>query len=126
LKFFFQVFIRNLKVFLFHKAKVDYTNLSLTAEYIEIDLSKSIAFAKGIPDSTGKLKGKPILTQGADKYEANSMTYNFKTKRAKIEDSLNLLPGSSSSSSSSASTSSASGGLQGGASEDTSSATSEN
>ena len=73
------------KVFLFHKAKVDYTNLSLTAEYIEIDLSKSIAFAKGIPDSTGKLKGKPIFTQGADKYEANSMTYNFKTKRAKIQ-----------------------------------------
>ena len=50
----------------------------------------------------------------------------IKTKRAKIEDSLNLLPGSSSSSSSSASTSSASGGLQGGASEKTSAATSEN
>jgi len=73
------------KVYLFHKAKVDYTNLTLTAEYIEIDLKQNIAFAKGIPDSTGKLKGKPVFTQGADKYEANSMTYNFKSKRAKIQ-----------------------------------------
>jgi len=73
------------KVYLFHKAKVDYTNLSLSAEYIEVDLKSNIAFAKGIPDSTGKLIGKPVFTQGAEKYEANSMTYNFKTKRAKIQ-----------------------------------------
>jgi hypothetical protein len=73
------------KVYLYHKAKVDYTNLSLTAEYIEIDLVKNVAFAKGIPDSTGRLKGKPVFTQGAEKYEANSMTYNFKSKRAKIQ-----------------------------------------
>jgi len=59
----------------------------------------------------------------------------IKTKRTRINDSLIHLPGSTSSSSSSASTSttssasslsSSSGGLQGGASEDTSSATSEN
>lgn len=73
------------KVYLYHKAKVDYTNLSLTAEYIEIDLKRNIAFARGIPDSTGKLMGKPVFTQGADKYEANEMAYNFKSKRAKIQ-----------------------------------------
>lgn len=73
------------KVYLFHNARVDYTNLSLTAEYIEIDLAKNIAFAKGLPDSTGKLKGRPVFAQGAEKYEANSMTYNFKSKRAKIQ-----------------------------------------
>lgn len=75
----------NARVYLYHNAKVEYTNLILSAEYIEIDLTKSIAFAKGIPDSTGKLKGKPVFTQGTEKYEANSMAYNFKTKRAKIQ-----------------------------------------
>jgi hypothetical protein len=73
------------KVYLYHNARVDYTNLSLTAEYIEIDLSRNIAFAKGIPDSTGTLKGKPVFSQGAEKYEANAMAYNFKSKRAKIQ-----------------------------------------
>ena len=73
------------KVYLFHNAKVEYTNLTLTAEYIEIDLVKNIAFAKAIPDTTGKLKGKPVFSQGAEKYEANAMTYNFKSKRAKIQ-----------------------------------------
>jgi hypothetical protein len=75
----------NSRVYLYHKAKVEYTNLTLTAEYIEIDLSKSVAYAKGIPDSTGKLRGKPVFTQGSEKYEANSMAYNFKSKRAKIQ-----------------------------------------
>lgn len=75
----------NSRVYLYHNAKVEYTNLTLTAEYIEIDLSKSVAYAKGIPDSTGKLKGKPVFLQGAEKYEANSMAYNFKSKRAKIQ-----------------------------------------
>jgi len=73
------------KVYLFHNAKVEYTNLTLTAEYVEIDLVKNVAFAKGVPDTTGKLKGKPVFSQGSEKYEANSMTYNFKSKRAKIQ-----------------------------------------
>lgn len=73
------------KVYLYHNAQVEYTNLNLKAEYIEIDLVKSLAFARGKEDSTGKLQGKPVFTQGADKYVANAMTYNFKTKRAKIQ-----------------------------------------
>ena len=73
------------KVYLYHNAKAVYTNLTLTAEYIEIDLGKNTAFAKGKVDSTGRMKGKPVFSQGADKYEANSMTYNFKTKRAKVQ-----------------------------------------
>jgi hypothetical protein len=73
------------KVYLYHNARVDYTNLTLTAEYIEIDLKKSLAFARGKEDTTGKLLGKPVFTQGSDKYAANAMTYNFKSKRAKIQ-----------------------------------------
>jgi hypothetical protein len=73
------------KVYLYHNAQVEYTNLTLKAEYIEIDLVKSLAFARGKTDSTGKLNGKPVFNQGSEKYVANEMTYNFKTKRAKIQ-----------------------------------------
>jgi len=72
------------KVRLYGNATVDYTNLNLAAEFIEVDLSRSTAYAIGLTDSTGKIRGKPVFTQGSDKYAAESMTYNFKTKRAKI------------------------------------------
>ena len=73
------------KVRLYGNAQVDYTDLSLTAAFIEVDLSRNTAFARGKPDSLGKLQGKPVFRQGADQYEAESMTYNFKSKRAKIQ-----------------------------------------
>lgn len=73
------------RVRLYGEARVDYTNLSINAAFIEVDLSKSTAYAIGQPDSTGKLRGKPIFVQGADKYEAESMTYNFRSKRARIQ-----------------------------------------
>lgn len=73
------------KVRLYGNATVDYTNLNLSAAYIEVDLSRSTAFAIGKTDSSGKTLGKPVFTQGSDKYEAESMTYNFKTKKARIQ-----------------------------------------
>jgi hypothetical protein len=73
------------RVFLYHDARVEYTNLVLTAEYIEIDLKNNLAYASGRADSTGKIRGKPVFTQGADKYEAQTMAYNFKTRRARIQ-----------------------------------------
>ena len=73
------------RVRLYGDARVDYTNLSINAAFIEVDLSKSTAFATGTSDSLGKIRGKPVFVQGADKYEAESMTYNFRTKRARIQ-----------------------------------------
>ena len=73
------------KVRLYGDARVDYTDLSLTAAYIEVDLSRSTAYARGVADSSGKLRGKPVFVQGSDQYEAESMSYNFRTRRAKIQ-----------------------------------------
>lgn len=73
------------KVRLYGNASVDYTDLKLTAAFIEVDLSRNTAFAYGAEDSSGRRRGKPVFTQGADKYEAEAMTYNFRSKRAKIQ-----------------------------------------
>jgi hypothetical protein len=73
------------KVRLYGNATVDYTDLRLTAAFIEVDLSRNTAFAHGVEDSSGRRRGKPVFTQGSDKYEAEAMTYNFRSKRAKIQ-----------------------------------------
>ncbi|KAA3646927.1 MAG: LPS-assembly protein LptD [Bacteroidetes bacterium] len=74
------------KVYLFGKAQVNYGNIQLTADYIEVDLSKNTVLANGLPDSTGEIKGLPVFKEGAQEYQAGKMTYNFKTKKGKISE----------------------------------------
>lgn len=72
------------KVFLYGDATVNYQNIELKAEYIEFDTDKKIVFAKGVPDSTGKIIGSPIFKEGSQKYSMDDILYNFNSKKAKI------------------------------------------
>lgn len=72
------------KVFLYGDAKVNYQKLELKAQYIEFDMNKKEVFAKGLPDSTGKIIGRPIFKEGSQTFEMDDIHYNFDTKRAKI------------------------------------------
>jgi len=74
------------KVYLFGKAEINYEDITLKANYIEISFRKNQLFAKGIADSTGKVKGLPIFTQGAETFTSATLTYNFKTKKGLITD----------------------------------------
>jgi lipopolysaccharide assembly outer membrane protein LptD (OstA) len=74
------------KVYLYGKAKINYEDIELKADYIEIDFNKNQVFAKGLPDSTGTIIGKPVFLQGAQSFSSTSMTYNFKTKKGLISD----------------------------------------
>jgi hypothetical protein len=66
------------------KAHMDYTDIKLDAAFIRIDYNTNVIFAKGLPDSTGKVVGKPVFTQGKDVINSDSMAYNFKTKKGKV------------------------------------------
>lgn len=76
------------KAYLYGNAIVTYEELKLEADYIEIDFNSNLVMAKGLPDSTGEVKGKPLFTEKGQQYEAGQMTYNFKTKKGKINDAL--------------------------------------
>ena len=76
--------IKSEKVFLWGEAKVTFEDISLEANYIEIDLKSNLVYAKGLPDSTGKLVGTPKFKDGASEYEAEQITYNFDTEKGKI------------------------------------------
>jgi len=73
------------KIYLYGDAQVVYGDIKLNAAYIEFDMEKNTVFAKGLTDSTGRLIGKPHFKQSDDEFDANNLTYNFKTKRGLIK-----------------------------------------
>lgn len=73
-------------VYLYGDAKVEYSDINLKAEYIQLDYSKNEMFARGVTDSLkGNKVGFPIFKQGESTYNADSIRYNFKTKKAIIK-----------------------------------------
>ncbi len=70
---------------LYGNSKVNYTNLELQADWITMNMDSSIVHAVGRPDSTGKVKNQPIFKQGDDQYEPERISYNFKTRKAFID-----------------------------------------
>lgn len=72
------------KVFMYHNASIKYEDLTLNADYIEIDFNNRLLNAKGLPDSSGKVVGLPVFEQGGEKFSAENVIYNFDTKRGKI------------------------------------------
>lgn len=69
---------------LYGGSKVKYQNLELEADIINIAIDSSLVHACSRTDSTGNVTGKPIFRQGSDEYEPDSISYNFKTRKAFI------------------------------------------
>lgn len=76
------------KVYLFGDAYVRYKDLSLTADYIVVDLDSSIATARGLPDSLGKMAGLPQFKMGEESFTAEEMRYNFIKRKGIIYNAL--------------------------------------
>lgn len=70
---------------LYGNSKVNYTNLELQADWITMNMDSSIVHAVGREDSAGNVKGQPIFKQGTDQYEPERISYNFKTRKAFID-----------------------------------------
>ncbi len=81
------------KVFLYGGAQVVYKNITLKADFIEMDLEKKEVFAEGLPDSTGQIVGKPVFSEGSETFESSTITYNFESKRAIITGIVSQLEG---------------------------------
>jgi len=72
------------KVYLFGEAQVNYENVQLNADYIELDLKNNLVHANGMPDSSGEMRGMPVFKDGEQEFNAGKMSYNFETKKGKI------------------------------------------
>ena len=74
------------KAYLFGKAWITYEDIRLDADFISIDFDSKVLFSSGWPDSTGLIAGKPVFKQATDEFHADSIRYNFQTKKGKISE----------------------------------------
>ena len=73
-------------VFLFGGARVVYGDIELTADRIEYRFRQEEARAFGAPDSTGAVAGKPVFIESDHRIEADSIRYNFRSKKGLIKE----------------------------------------
>jgi len=73
-------------VYLFGEAQINYQDIELKADYIEINQETKEVYAIGVADSTGKVSGKPVFKSGEQEFVAENMRYNFNTKKGRISD----------------------------------------
>ena len=71
---------------LYGNSNVKYQNMDLTSDRIAMDIDKSNVKAMGTADSSAEngIKGKPIFKMGSDTYDTDTIKFNFKSKKAII------------------------------------------
>lgn len=74
------------KIFLFGDGFVQYDDMNLKAEYIEVDNENNTITAYGKVDSAGKQSGNPVMKIEGQESTARKIIYNLKTKKGKIYD----------------------------------------
>jgi lipopolysaccharide assembly outer membrane protein LptD (OstA) len=77
--------IINKKVILIQTAVVNYGDIKISADSIVFNMNTNILFAAGRKDTTGKITGTPVFNEGSQRFEADELTYNFKTHKALVK-----------------------------------------
>lgn len=72
----------NKRAVLIDQAEVIYGDIEIKADSIVFDMMENTVFAAGRADSTGKVTGTPVFKQGTQEIEADSLLYNFVTRKA--------------------------------------------
>lgn len=77
---------KNKVAHLYGSAQVKYENMDLASDRISMDIDKSNVKAMGTADSTaeGGVKGRPVFKMGSDEYDTDTIKFNFKSKKALI------------------------------------------
>ncbi len=74
------------EAFLYGSSNVKYQNMDLTGDKIRYNQASNTVYATGTADSTAEdgVKGKPIFLMGSDSYDTDTIAFNFKSKKALI------------------------------------------
>lgn len=76
----------NKKILLYGKAKVTYQEISLEANFIELDYENQLIIASGYPDSSGTLSGFPVFQDEEQSFDAKRIRYNYETQKGIVYD----------------------------------------
>ncbi|TVR39079.1 MAG: hypothetical protein EA392_07730 [Cryomorphaceae bacterium] len=72
------------RVLLYGEAEVNYEDIKLQAYYIEYGFQSNTVIAKGIIDTAGVQVGYPVFTEGGSSFDADTIRYNFVTKKGLV------------------------------------------
>ena len=75
-------------IYYYGDVNVKYNDIEISSEYMAFDIDSKTVFAKGLPDTSGKAIGSPVMKQGETQYEMESVYYNFKSGKAKIKNMI--------------------------------------
>lgn len=78
--------LKKKQIHLVREAILIYGDVTMTADYILIDLNKNEVTATFLEDSLGNKTGKPTFDDGAEQMTASTIRYNFDTEKGFIED----------------------------------------
>jgi hypothetical protein len=77
---------QNQEVFLYGQAKVIYDDVTLEADFIKIELNKTLVHATGVTDSNGFNHGTPVFNQGGNEYKVQRVSYNYRSKKGYLSE----------------------------------------
>jgi len=72
-------------VYMYSENEINYEDINLKADYVEIEFAKNTIYAIGSIDSAGNEVGKPVFTMGDNSFVAESMKYNYTTKQGLVK-----------------------------------------
>ena len=69
---------------LYGDGSIDYDSMLLKAERIVVDFEANTLTANGLPDTAEHILGRPYFKQGEAEYHADTITFNYNTKKGII------------------------------------------
>ena len=76
--------LKSRQAWLFSDGIIDYDSMLLRADHIEVDFDRHILHAHGTLDTAGKTVGRPYFKQDGTEYHADTISFNYDTKRGII------------------------------------------
>jgi len=74
------------KIHLYGNATVTYTDIELKAAKITFNWANNVVTARGMRDSLGRTSGQPEFSDGSQSFVADSMRYNFSSRKGIVYD----------------------------------------
>ena len=77
--------LNNRRAFLYTDGKIDYDDMLLEADCVEVDFERQLLHAHGTTDTAGEVQGRPFFKQGESEYHADTITFNYYTQKGLIQ-----------------------------------------
>ena len=74
----------NRRAFIYNEGEVHYQDMELKADAMSVDFNTNLIRASGVEDSNGHTLGKPYFKQGDAEYSADTIAFNYDTKKGII------------------------------------------